>query len=594
MNASTLPAAPVSDRASLLAQHLTLMLKQVKAVFGGNFVMAAFAVVALWNFADHGRLLVWVGAVFALTGARMVFVAAYHRAQPGPEQATRWAWMFAATSAASGLVWGSMALLFFDASQPLSVLFVCWALAGMTTAAVPTLSNFMPAYVGFSVPALVPYSILCFIEGGTVFITLGLLTFYFLAANLVYARTSNRTIGQSIQLRFENLALLEQLQFQKERAESANAAKSKFLAAASHDLRQPTHAMGLFVGTLERLMQRDVSGHSGTVFGPVVSRMRTTLKGMGNLLNSLLDTSRLEAGAVPVELTTLRVQDLFDRLNNEFQGAAKAKDLELRFHPTTLTVTSDAILLGRMLSNLMANAVKYTARGRILVGCRRRGGMVEIQVHDTGIGIAAEHQQAVFEEFVQLDNTARNREQGLGLGLSIVSRAALLLHHPLKLQSSAGRGSMFSVTVPRSKGGVPRDITVPGRISAQQTGTVVVVDDDASAREALDDLLTAHGYDVIAVAGIQQAHERIEGRNVTALMILADYRLGENLTGVAAIRAIQRLLARPAPAVIITGDTSPDRIREAQASGYPLLHKPLEAATLLEVLQSSKMQGQVP
>jgi CheY-like chemotaxis protein/anti-sigma regulatory factor (Ser/Thr protein kinase) len=316
--------------------------------------------------------------------------------------------------------------------------------------------------------------------------------------------------------------------------------------------------------------------------------MRTTLKGMGNLLNSLLDTSRLEAGAVPVELVTLRVQEVFDRLNNEFQGAAKAKDLELRFRPTALTITSDAILLGRMLSNLMANAVKYTARGRILVGCRRRGGKVEVQVHDTGIGIAAEHQQAVFEEFVQLDNTARNREQGLGLGLSIVSRAALLLHHPLKLRSAPGRGSMFSVTVPRSKSGVPRDITVPGRISAQQTGTVIVVDDDASAREALDDLLTAHGYDVIAVDGIQQAHERLEGSNVTALMIFADYRLGENVTGVAAIRSIQRLLAKPAPAVIITGDTSPDRIREAQASGYPLLHKPLEASVLLEALQSSK------
>jgi CheY-like chemotaxis protein/anti-sigma regulatory factor (Ser/Thr protein kinase) len=334
-------------------------------------------------------------------------------------------------------------------------------------------------------------------------------------------------------------------------------------------------------------MQRDESGRSGTVFGPVVSRMRMTLRGMGNLLNSLLDTSRLEAGAVPVELVTLRVQDLFDRLNNEFQGAARAKGLELRLRSTTLTVTSDSTLLGRMLSNLMANAVKYTSRGCILVGCRRRGRLVEIQVHDTGIGIAAEHQQAVFEEFVQLDNTARNREQGLGLGLSIVSRAAQLLNHPLRLRSMPGRGSMFSVAVPRAQGGVPRDITVPTRASAQQTGTVIVVDDDASAREALEDLLSAHGYDVIAVTSIQQARERLEGRSITALMIVADYRLGENVTGVEAIRAIQPLLARPAPAIIVTGDTSPDRIREARASGYPLLHKPLEASTLLSALHSS-------
>lgn len=577
--------ASPSDRSAVLAQHLELMLHQAKAVFGGNFVMAGFALVALWSLADHDRLLIWAGAIFALTGMRMVFVAAYHRRRPARQQAVRWAWMFAASSAASGIAWGAMALLFFDTSQPLSVLFVCWALAGMTTAAVPTLSNFMPAYVGFAVPALLPYAIVCLFTGGTVFTTLGLLTFYFLGANLMYARTCNRTIGQSIQLRFENLALLEQLQFQKDRAESANAAKTKFLAAASHDLRQPTHALALFIGTLEKLMQRDESERSVTVFGPVVSRMRTTLKGMCNLLSSLLDASRLEAGAVPVELVTLRVQELFDRLNNEFQGAAREKGLELHFRPTTLVVTSDAILLARMLSNLMANAIKYTSHGRILVGCRRRGAQVEIQVHDTGIGIAAEHQQAVFEEFVQLDNTARNREQGLGLGLSIVSRAAQLLNHALTLRSMPGRGTMFSITVTRARDFTPRDMPAPVQAPAQQTGTVIVVDDDTSVREALDDLLSAHGYEVIAAAGVGQARERLEGRDVTALMIFADYRLGENLTGVEAIQTIQRLLARPARAVIITGDTSPDRIREAQASGYPLLHKPLEAATLLGLLQ---------
>jgi CheY-like chemotaxis protein/anti-sigma regulatory factor (Ser/Thr protein kinase) len=343
--------------------------------------------------------------------------------------------------------------------------------------------------------------------------------------------------------------------------------------------------MALFIGTLERLMQLDETGRSGAAFGPVVSRMNTTLKGMGNLLGSLLDTSRLEAGAVPVELVTLQVQELFDRLNNEFQGVAREKGLELRFRPTPLSITSDAILFGRMLSNLVGNAIKYTSKGRILVACRRRGETVEIQVHDTGIGIAAEHHQTVFEEFVQLDNKARNREQGLGLGLSIVSRAAQLLNHTVRLRSTPGRGSMFSIAVPRARGGAPRHIPAPVRVSAQQSGTVIVVDDDTSAREALEDLLSAHGYEVIAAAGIEQARERLEGRNVSAMMIFADYRLGENTTGVEAIRAIQPLLARPAAAVIITGDTSPDRIREAQASGYPLLHKPLEPARLLSLLE---------
>ncbi|MEJ0100582.1 MAG: hybrid sensor histidine kinase/response regulator [Pseudomonadota bacterium] len=584
MNASTAAMPSAASRASLLAQHLELMLHQAKAVFGGNFLMGGLSLVALWNFSRHDVLLIWGAGIFLLTGFRIAFVAAYRRAQPPPSQAARWAWMFAATSAISGIAWGSMAVLFFDAAQPLSVLFVCWCLAGMTTAAVPTLSNFLPAYVGFALPAILPYAILCLHTGGAVFTTLGLLSFYFLAANLMYARSSHRTISQSIQLRFENLALLEQLQIQKDRAEHANAAKTKFLAAASHDLRQPTHAMGLFIGALERLMQRDPASASAS-FPPVVSRMRTTLKGMGNLLNSLLDTSRLEAGAVPVERSALRVQELFDRVGNEFQGVARDKGLTLRFHATGLAVTSDGVLLGRMLSNLLANAIKYTSSGRILVGCRRRGANIEIQVHDTGIGIASQHHQWIFEEFVQLDNSARNREQGLGLGLSIVSRAAVLLNHPLRVQSAPGRGSMFSIAVPRARALAPRDVTLPARFSVQQSGTVVVVDDDANAREAIDDLLTAHGYDVIAASSIAQARARLEGRSVEALMIIADYRLGEDITGVEAIRAIQPLLARSAPAIIVTGDTSPDRIREAQASGYPLLHKPLEASVLLARLR---------
>ncbi len=364
---------------------------------------------------------------------------------------------------------------------------------------------------------------------------------------------------------------------QKDRAEHANAAKTKFLAAASHDLRQPTHALSLFIGALERLIQRDGSGSTGRTFGPIVSRMHVTLKGMGNLLNSLLDTSRLEAGAVPVERTSIRLQELFDRMHNEFQGEARRKGLALTFRPTRVAVTSDALLLDRMLSNLVANALKYTRHGRIVIGCRRRGGKVEIQVHDTGIGIASQYHQAVFEEFVQLDNTARNREQGLGLGLSIVSRAAQLLDHPLRLHSVPGRGSMFAISVPRARNLAPREAVQPLAMSLQQNGMVIVVDDDSSAREAIVDLLSAHGYEVLAAAGIPQVCALLAGRKVEALMIVADYRLGEDVTGVEAIRAIQPLLARPAPAIIVTGDTSPDRIREAQASGYPLLHKPLEA-----------------
>ncbi len=256
MDASTTSAGTSADRASLLAQHLELMLHQAKAVFGGNFVMASMALLALWNFADHQRLIAWAAVVLLLTGARIAFVAAYRRAQPAAHEAARWAWMFAATSAASGLAWGSMALLFFDPAQPLSVLFVCWATAGMTTAAVPTLSNFLPAYVGFAIPRCCPTR--C-------------------CASAKAARCTPRWAPAHLLLPDRQHGVRAQLQphhrpvhpaaLREPRAAGAaaggkgacracNAAKTKFLAAASHDLRQPTHALGLFIGALERLMQR--------------------------------------------------------------------------------------------------------------------------------------------------------------------------------------------------------------------------------------------------------------------------------------------------------------------------------------------------
>lgn len=572
---------------SLLAEHLNLMFKQSKAVFGGNFMMGAVSVFVLWNFADHGQLLIWGTLIFLLTLGRMVFVAQYFRRKPGAQHARRWAWMFAATSLVSGILWGSAGILFFDADKPLSVLFVCWALAGMATAAVPTLSNFIPAYIGFAAPALLPYAVHCFFIGGEVYTVLGVLTFYFLAANILYARTSNRSIGESIRLRFENFALLEQLSREKERAEMANNAKTKFLAAASHDLRQPTHAMGLFLGALDRMLRRDKGPSTTANLLSTVGRMQITLKGLGNLLNSLLDTSRLEAGAIRIERGSIRLRELIDSLQNEFSEAARNKGIELRCHPTALAVESDPVLLRRIIANLVANAVKYTARGRIVVGCRRRGSQVEIQVHDTGIGIAPEHHESIFEEFVQLDNSARDREQGLGLGLSIVRRGAHLLGHGISMRSRPGHGSTFSLSAPRSTPAAREPVAAISSNDKERGGTIIVIDDDTSAREAIEDLLRAHGYDVIATASIQQMRARLTEKRVDAAMIVADYRLGDGVTGVEAIAAIRPHLTKEVPAIIVTGDTSPDRIREAQASGYPLLHKPLDADQLLAAIRSA-------
>lgn len=581
---TTLAAASQKDHT--LAQHLELMFRHSRAAFLGNFVVSTVSIIALWGLSDHRTLLIWVGAIYLLNIGRTLFVQRYWRIRPSPAQAPRWAWGFTFSAVLSGSLWGSMGVLFYDPANPLTVLFIAWVLAGVITAGVPSLSSFLPAYIGFVLPATLPYAFSSFAAGG-VYVYFGALTLYFLVANVMYARSANRSTDDSIRLRFENLALLEQLQAAKDRAETANTAKTKFLAAASHDLRQPTHALGLFIGALERMLVR-ADGLKREALIATVTRMKRTLKSMNALLSALLDASRLEAGTVHVQRGAIRLQDHFDNLQNEFTDAAQTKGLSLRFVPTRIIVDSDPILLTRILANLLANAIKYTERGRIVIGCRHRGADVEIQVHDTGIGIDKTHHQEIFEEYIQLGNAANNREQGLGLGLAIVRRMAQMLGHEIDIRSEAGRGSVFSVRVPRAHALARRERLVP-KIATQTatTGTIVVIDDDTATREAIVEILELHEYEVIAASSIEEICARLKPEPVDALMIVADYRLGGGITGIDAIAAVQPLLRRKAPAVIVTGDTSPERIREVEASGYPLLHKPLEPEMLFGILQSA-------
>lgn len=228
----------------------------------------------------------------------------------------------------------------------------------------------------------------------------------------------------------------------KNKAESANAAKTRFLAAASHDLRQPVHAIGLFLDALSDIAQE-------TKQQKIISKIKNSSKGLERLLESILDISKLEAGAINIHIQKFEIQALFNTLDDEFKGDAQEKGLSIRFMPTNLWANTDRSAVERILRNLISNAIRYTDSGRILVGCRRRPDSVIVGVYDTGIGIDADKTQVIFEEFHQLDNPGRNRSKGLGLGLSIVERLAGLLAAKLAIKSTPGKGSMFTVELPR-------------------------------------------------------------------------------------------------------------------------------------------------
>lgn len=363
----------------------------------------------------------------------------------------------------------------------------------------------------------------------------------------------------------------------RDAAEAASRAKSRFLAAASHDLRQPMHALSLFAATLvERLRYPEVR--------QIADQMQASIVSLTSLFDSLLDISKLDAGTIQTRVVSFRLQEIFDNVRRDFSGRATNKGLRFRVVPSNAVVRSDPLLLERIVRNLAANAVNYTNQGGIVIGARRRGKELCIEVWDTGPGIPVDEQQRIFEEFYQIANPERDRSKGLGLGLAIVKRLAELLNHPIAVRSAAGRGAIFAVTVPRGvlRQQHPVDATSSPRDTLRGSAErlVVLIEDERIIREATQTLLSDWGCKVIASASAADARAQLEEMGRLPDLIIADYRLAGGNTGIDAIQTIRGDSGATIPAVLITGDAATDYLKQAQQQGYPVLHKPVAPAKL--------------
>lgn len=382
------------------------------------------------------------------------------------------------------------------------------------------------------------------------------------------------------QLRIQEL--ITGLRTEKDKAEAADRAKSVFLAAASHDLRQPIHALGLFLTALRSMAQAPAVPPGE--LGVICRRMQSSLDGLGQLLNMLLDVSRLDANAVEIARSPTSLAQLFTELDQEFHPLAQEKGLQLRVSLSPLWVDTDPTVLRRILANLLSNAVRYTHRGRVLLGCRVRGQEVEIQVWDQGIGIPEEQREAIFEAFYQIgQSTALHHEShGMGLGLSIVKRSAQLLQAPLQVRSESGRGSVFSIRVPRcaAPSVAPAPAQEPAYARTAHSRGVLVIDDDAQVLSAMHSVLSVWGHRMFCAGSPDEAVLLAIHHGHEIDLLISDYRLGGIVTAVEAIQAVHVCLPRTVPTYILTGDTSPKRIQEASVLGFPLIHKPVDARAL--------------
>jgi Na+/proline symporter/signal transduction histidine kinase len=390
---------------------------------------------------------------------------------------------------------------------------------------------------------------------------------------------ANESLEQRVRQRTAELTALNlELSRAKVVAEEANLGKTRFLAAASHDLLQPLNAARLYVSSLMEQQARAGADADRAL----VRKLDTSLGAVEEILGTLLDISRLDAGRLLPERQDMALGDLFEALRVEFAPLAERKGLDLRIVPTGLAVNSDRRLLRRILQNLLSNAVRYTPAGKILMGACRRGSQVMIAVHDTGSGIPAEQQKLVFREF-QRFATPPGAEQGLGLGLSIVDRVARVLDHPVRFHSIPGRGTAFTVLLPRALGAVParRPPAAPvPTLPTLERAVMLCIDNEPGVLDGMKTLLEGWGCRVLVATGLAAALDRLTGEPAGVDLMIVDYHLDAEADGLRCVDLLRRRLAADIPAVLITADRSQAVKAAARAQGLHLLNKPIKPAAL--------------
>jgi signal transduction histidine kinase/CheY-like chemotaxis protein len=510
----------------------------------------------------------WLAAMVALGAIHIAASQLYRRRRDWRRPWRRWALFSAAITLAEGLGWGLAPFAVptpgNQAAQFLTMLTTLCVAAGSVIGA----GRYLPTRVVAFVAPVAPYLVYSAFAGDRIERGSFFLLLLFLVAIGHLGLEADRGFRREAAMRRRNARLAEELQRQKEAAEQANVAKSKFLASASHDLRQPIHALGLYVGAMRQTALTPQ-------LGALVAKMEISIAAVDRLFAAILDISRLDAGVVETHVETFALQALVVAVCEDFREDAGQKGLALVLERSDLFVRADPFLFERILRNLVSNAVRYTDAGAVRVRCRRRGDRVWLQVWDSGRGVARAQLSQIFEEYVQLGNPERDREKGLGLGLAIVRRLTALIGADLRVYSRLGRGSCFAVALPWSEPppAGARTESVDAAFEPAQA-LVVVIDDEASVRDAMRTALAGWGLDVIDAAGAEGALAQLAATAVAPALLLCDYRLPAGEDGLDVIAQF-RTRWPGLPAILVTGDTAPERLAQAHAQGVEILHKPV-------------------
>jgi two-component system, sensor histidine kinase len=565
----------------ILVEQIRLLYKPTLPLIGVNLFVCFALTIALWDFFPHLLLLIWI-AVMVITLLYRLLIYIIFRSNFNKDNVKQFATYYVVGTAITGILWGLCSIFLFP-EQSLKHQFVIIAiLIGLGAGAVTTYNNYLPAFIAFYLPTLMPLNIKLYLLNDFATTIFAISLTIYIVYMFYYCIVLHRSHKESLRLRFENVDLIDQLREQKDEAERANLAKSKFLAAASHDLRQPLHAISLFTSVLKESKQTPDNRK-------VVSQIDSSVHALEALFNALLDISRLDAGTMKVEKQHFLLQPMLDRLKNDFESQSIEKGIHLLIADCNDVLYSDPNLLEQILRNLISNAIRYTEKGEVRMDCVPHDGKLLISVNDTGIGIPSDERDRIFDEFHQLNNPERDRSKGLGLGLAIVRRTANLLAHHIDVHSKPGKGSVFSIMVEiGNRNEVVEDIK-PDSIDTLLSGRpvlFVIIDDEVSVRAGMHERLTLWGYNVITAADQDEAIDILRQAGQKPDGIVTDYRLRNKRTGIDAIKAIHAEYGNDIPALIITGDTAIEQLREVNDSGYLILHKPAAPAKLRTFLRN--------
>ncbi|MDR2013733.1 MAG: hybrid sensor histidine kinase/response regulator [Rhodanobacter sp.] len=557
--------------------------EEIGAIFRGAIVgigvstIAALvlAVFMLWgNMTTPWRGSLWTGGTLLCSTMGLWLTRQFHRSPPPPDALKNWAYAFTVICLFGGATWGMASTYLVSTNEFVVVILIHAAVLGVCACAIPAYSTHLPTYLAFLLSANLPFILINF-NTTKPLLQLGIVLLgFFVVAMGWLGVISNRSFNRLVLLRLKTEKLANDLDHQRKLAEEASRSKSSFLAAASHDLRQPVHALSLLVGALD----------TQSLAPPVralVAQMEESITVIASLFDALLDISKLDAGVIEVRPQAFRIDPIMRRVANEYLAEASAKGLALSMVSTTAAVRSDPVLLERILRNLVSNAVKHTGEGRVLMGCLREKSHLRVLVLDTGPGIPPEEYGRIFTEFYQLNNPERDRTKGLGLGLAIVRRLANLLAYPLLFKSRVGHGSSFGILVPRADSAeevmaIADESTGP----LFTTGFFVVIDDESAIRDAMSTLLMSWGHRVIIAASGDDALKILADIHERPDLIVCDYRLHAGENGIDVIMRIRSEYNIAIPSLLISGDTAPERLAEAKASGLLLLHKPIPNSQL--------------